>query len=295
MRLIGHLREEREARAFGDYLFVQGIRNQLEHEKQDGWGIWINDEDQIGRASGLLEEFRKNPSDAKYVNEGSGAEELREKEKNEQREYRKRVKSRTNLFGPSGMYGVGPLTFAMLIASVAIFTWSKFGGNFEPVRALFISETLGEVVDKSLPEVRHGEIWRLVTPIFIHMSIWHIVFNMSALIDFGSMVEGRQSSWHLLVLTVVIGALSNLAQFYYSGPSFGGMSGVIYGLFGYIWIRGKLDPGSGLYLHRFTVIYAMVWFFLCLLNVIGHVANAAHMAGLVIGMLWGWVSSFRKG
>src|ERR1051326_6675379 len=178
MRLIGHLPEEREARAFADYLVVQGIRKQVEHEKQDGWGIWINDEDQIGRASGLLEEFRKNPNDAKYVKEGSGAQELREKEKNEQREYRKRVKSRTNLFGPSGMYGVGPLTFVMLIVSITIFTWSKTGANLEPVRGLLISDYLGGIMDKNLPEVRHGEIWRLVTPIFIHFGIWHIFFNM---------------------------------------------------------------------------------------------------------------------
>jgi GlpG protein len=295
MRLIGHLTEEREARAFGDYLYVQGIANQLEHEKQDGWGIWISDEDQVGRASGLLEEFRKNPGDAKYVKEGREAQELREKEKKEQQEYRKRVKSRRNLFGPMGTYSVGPLTFVMLIACLAIFTWSKFGNNLEPVRGLLISDYLGGILDKSLPEVRHGQVWRLVTPIFIHFGIWHIVFNMMALIDFGSMVEGRQSSWHLLALTVVIGALSNLAQFYSHGPVFGGMSGVIYGLLGYIWIRGRLDPGSGLYLHRFTVIYAMVWFFACLLHVIPNVANAAHAVGLVIGIVWGWVSSFGGG
>src|SRR6476619_5742742 len=102
MRLIGHLAEEPAARAFADYLYVQGIASQLEHEKQDGWGIWISDEDQIGRASGLLEEYRRNPNDAKYVKQGRGAEELRAQEKKGQEEYRKRVKSRKNLFGPMG-------------------------------------------------------------------------------------------------------------------------------------------------------------------------------------------------
>jgi GlpG protein len=293
MRLIGHLAEERTARAFADYLYVQGINSQLEHEKQDGWGIWIADEDQIGHASGLLEEFRKNPNDAKYVKEGRGAEDLREREKKEQEEYRKRVKGSKNLFRPMGAYGVGPLTFMMLIACLAIFAWSRFG-DMERVRGLVITDFMGGIVDKSLPEVRHGEVWRLITPIFIHLGVWHILFNMLALMDFGSMVEGRQGTLQLLMLTVVIAVLSNLAQFYYQGPRFGGMSGVIYGLLGYIWIRGKMDPGSGLYLHRVTVIWALAWFFACVAHVIPNAANGAHAAGLVVGMVWGWVSSLAR-
>ena len=54
MRLIGHLEDEKAARTFGDYLYVQGIENHLEHEKPDGWGIWINDEDKLEEAAQLL-------------------------------------------------------------------------------------------------------------------------------------------------------------------------------------------------------------------------------------------------
>jgi len=114
------------------------------------------------------------------------------------------------------------------------------------------------------------------------------------------MIEARQSSLHLLALTAVIAAGSNLAQFYFGGPNlglggptFGGMSGVVYGLLGYIWIRGKLDPGSGLYLHPYTVIMMMVWFFLCFTGMVGDIANAAHAGGLAIGLAWGWFSSLR--
>jgi len=295
MRLIGHLPEERGARAFGDYLFVQGIVNQVEHEKQEGWGIWISDEDQVGRAAGMLEEFRKDPEDSKYVSQTKSAAELREQEKREQKEYRKRIKSRKNLFGPLTSYGVGPVTFILIIASLAVFSWSRFGNAIEPIRIFFITDFVGGFVDKSLPEIRHGEAWRLITPIFIHFGPLHIIFNMLWLRDLGSMVEGRQSSWHLLFLVVVIGVLSNLAQFYYTyRANFGGMSGVVYGLIGYVWIRGKLDPGSGLFLHRYTLISALVWFFACLANVIPHVANAVHAAGLVIGIAWGYLSSLGQ-
>ena len=147
--------------------------------------------------------------------------------------------------------------------------------------------------DLTLPEIRHGEVWRLFTPIFIHLSPLHILFNMLWLRDLGSMIEGRQSSLHLLILTLVIAGCSNLAQCYTSGPVFGGMSGVVYGLLGYIWMRGKFDPASGLYVHPSTVWMMIIWFFACLIGIIPHVANAAHAAGLVIGMAWGYLSSLR--
>jgi len=125
------------------------------------------------------------------------------------------------------------------------------------------------------------------------MGVLHIFFNMLWLRDLGSMVEGRQSSLHLLILTIVIAACSNLAQYFVSGPIFGGMSGVVYGLLGYVWIRGKFDPASGLYLHPYNVVMMLVWFFACLVNIIPHVANTAHAVGLGIGIAWGYFSSLR--
>ena len=111
--------------------------------------------------------------------------------------------------------------------------------------------------------------------------------------DLGSMIEGRQSSWRLAILVLVIAACSNLAQFWFGGPVFGGMSGVVYGLLGYIWMRGKFDPGSGLYLHPSTVGMMIIWFFACFTPIVPHVANAAHAAGLVMGIAWGYLSSLR--
>jgi membrane associated rhomboid family serine protease len=98
--------------------------------------------------------------------------------------------------------------------------------------------------DSILPEVRHGEIWRLLTPIFIHFNLMHIVFNMLMLRDMGSLVESRQGPKVLILLVVTIGIGSNLGQYFYNGPEFGGMSGVLYGLLGYIWLRGQCDPAS---------------------------------------------------
>jgi len=294
MRLIGHLAEEISARAFADYLYVQGIENQLDHDKNDGWGIWISDEDKIARANELLNDFRKNPSDPKYIKEAKSAEELRAKEEKDQETYRKRLHNRRHLFRPLTAYGFGPVTFVMIAISVVVFFISNFGQNDDAIMRLFITDFSTGRWDPTLPEIRQGEVWRLLTPIFIHMSPLHIIFNMLWLRDLGSMIEGRQSWIHLLILTLVIGVCSNLGEVYIGHvPNFGGMSGVVYGLLGYIWMRGKFDPGSGLYLHSYTVMMMIAWFFLCFTGIFGSIANAAHAVGLVMGIAWGYLSSLR--
>jgi GlpG protein len=293
MRLIGHLASESAARTFGDYLYVQGIENQVDPEPPEGWGIWITDEDKIAQAAGLLAAFRQNPGDPNYRTKGKGAAELRAAEEKSQAAWRKRLANRRHLFRPMSGYGFGPLTFAMIVASATVFIWSKFGSENGPIMGLFITE-FSDRWDPTLPEIRHGEIWRLFTPIFIHFDILHIFFNMLWLRDLGSMVEGRQSSGHLAALVAVIAAGSNLAQVWIGhSPAFGGMSGVVYGLLGYVWLRGKFDPGSGLYLHQSTVVMMLIWFVFCYTGIIGSIANTAHAVGLIMGMAWGYLSSLR--
>ncbi|MDB6067684.1 MAG: Rhomboid family protein [Pedosphaera sp.] len=310
MRIIGHLEGEAKARAFSDYLYVQGIENQVEEADQgNSWAVWIHAEEELEKAKGLLAAFQQNPTDPKIKSAASAADDLREKKKKEQLEYEKRMKKRRHLFRPMTAYGVGLATFALIGICIVVFVMSDFSNDLEKVRALFISDydireaarmggwdgmlmRIAHIKD-ALPEVQKGEIWRLLTPMFIHMSLIHIFFNMLWLRDLGSMVEARQNGGTLLILVLAFALISNLAQYFMSGPIFGGMSGVVYGLVGYIWIRGKWDPGSGLYLHPSTVTMMIVWFFICLAGVVGDIANTAHATGLLAGMAWGYLSSLR--
>jgi GlpG protein len=295
MRLIGHLGEEKAARTFGDYLYVQGIENHLEHEKPEGWGIWINDEDKIEAAAALLAAFRLNPADAKYQAQAKVAPERRAEAEKGEAKYRKKVSDRRQLFRPLSNYGFGPLTFGLIAISVVVFLLSRLGKDPQPILGLFMSDftTADAPFGASLPEIRHGQLWRLITPIFIHFSVLHILFNMLWLRDLGSMIEGRQSTWQLAILVLAIAVCSNLGQFWFAGPVFGGMSGVVYGLLGYIWMRGKFDPASGLFVHPSTVAMMIIWFFACFTPIMPHVANAAHAVGLVMGIAWGYLSSLR--
>jgi GlpG protein len=273
---------------------VQGIENHLEHEKPDGWGMWINDEDKIEVATGLLAAFRLDPANPKYRAEAKVAPELRAEAEKSEAKYRKKLSERRELFRPLTAYGFGPLTFVLIALSVTVFLLSGLGKNIQPILSLFITESTADTLSGvSLPEIQHGQLWRLVTPIFIHFSILHILFNMLWLRDLGSMIEGRQSGRVLAILVLAIAVCSNLAQFWFAGPAFGGMSGVVYGLLGYVWMRGKFDPGSGLYVHPSTVTMMIIWFFACFTPIIPHVANATHTVGLVMGIAWGYLSSLR--
>ncbi len=292
MRLIGHLADEKAARSFADYLYVQKIESHLDYEKPDGWGVWINDEDKIEEATRLLAAFQSNPADPKYRAEAKSAAELRAEAEKGDQAYRKKVRDRRLLFRPLTAYGFGPVTLGLIVISVVVAILSKAGDDVRPIMGLFITESAGNpLFGPALPEIMHGQVWRLITPIFIHFGMLHILFNMLWLRDLGSMIEGRQSSWLLAVLVLVIAVVSNLAQFYYGGPAFGGMSGVVYGLLGYIWMRGKFDPGSGLNLHPTTVTMMIIWFLACFTPLIPHVANATHAAGLALGLAWGYLSS----
>jgi GlpG protein len=288
MRIIGHLASEPNARIFGDFLYVQGIENRVEFEKDSGWAVWVNDEDKLQQAATLLAEYQSNPSDPRYSTKAVQANGLRARKEKDEAAYRKKLRDRTTLFPPLTMYGLGPLSLVLIIISVVVFVRSNFGREMAPVSALFISEYL----NAGLREVFRGEVWRLLTPIFLHSGPLHILFNMLWLRDLGSMIEARQGSLYFALLVVVIGVGSNVAQFLVSGPNFCGMSGVVFGLLGFAWLRGKFDPASGLMLHPTTVTMMLIWLGIGYTGIMP-IANTAHTVGLLIGIAWGYLSALR--
>ena len=174
----------------------------------------------------------------------------------------------------------------LVATSVVVFILMNIGLQQALVAPLLISE----YIRPTLPEILSGQVWRLVTPMFLHFSIFHIVFNMMWTWELGRLIEWRNGPVLLLAVTVIISITANLAQYFVSGPLFGGMSGVIYGFFGYVWIQGLTNPQFGIRLNPAIVKLMLGWFVLCwsgLLEIIFGiaVANTAHTAGLASGIL----------
>ena len=296
MRLIGHLDNAAQARDLGDFLLVQGIPNELEAERDGTYSLWIVDEDHLEPARKHLERFRQNPGAPEFQGLEPQANEIRRAEKAARSQGKQRTYDRRKLFANLSSYGVGPLTFVLIAISVAVAFISNVGHETGSIQSLFITrfKTAGGYVQwlRGLPEIRHGEIWRLLTPMFIHFGEMHILGNMLWLFSLGSLIESRESSGRLALLVGVIAAASNFGQYVVAGhPNFGGMSGVVYGLFGYVWMKGKFDPASGLFMDQQNIVLMIVWFGLCFTGLLGPIANVAHTIGLVVGVGWGWGSS----
>ena len=146
-------------------------------------------------------------------------------------------------------------------------------------------------------KLRKGQAWRLISPVFLHGNIIHILFNMLWLWLLGKMVEMRMKPMRYILLMLIIGVISNTAQYIMSGPFFIGYSGIITGLAGFIWMRQKIAPWEGYPLPRSTLIFLMIFVFgmgaLGIVSFIfermGHsffamnLANTAHIVGLFVG------------
>lgn len=292
MRQIGQMADATQARVFGDFLVAQGIRNELEGEVDGSCSIWIRDEDQLAVARTWLEKFQQNPGSAEFLAAPIEAAKKRAAEAQERDEYRRRIRTRRSMFPKLGAYGVGILTYALIFACIIVAVYSKLGEDREFLRHLFIWDPENGR-DGFLPEVFAGEVWRLFTPIFIHFGTVHLLFNMMWLYQLGCMIEARRSPWLLAGLVAGTALVSNFAQFFFShSPYFGGMSGVVYGLAGYVWMLGKYHSASGVGLNPQSVTILLVWLVACYTGIVGSVANTAHLVGLIVGVVWGRMAAY---
>jgi len=284
MRQAGILPDEQAARRFADYLLTQGIECEASEAGAGGFAIWVYDHGNLERARQELDLFLLAPDDARYAGSEPVAAELRDREEREAEAARRRFVDVRGRWGQIDR-GARHITFALIAVSMVVAAASELGKAVGPVLQL---------LGLSLPRVLQGELWRLVTPIFVHMGALHLLFNMMWLWDLGGIVESRKgpAAFAALVLAIAVG--SNLGQALWSGPGFGGMSGVVYGLLGYVWAKSRYDPGEGMALHHQTVVWMTIWFVLCLTGALGPVANVAHAAGLGIGVAAGAAGSLLR-
>ncbi len=304
LRQIGTLPRNLDSQVFGDHLLALGMKARFD-EQPDGWLVWIYNEDQLAGARAELEAYILQPEDPRFGAGARAAEEVRRREAKLDKEYRKNFREVTDLW--SGLrLRRRPLTMALVIVSIVVFllqqTSLSWGGqevrNFVVGTLMFTTAHLDPQrgwLSDGLEPILAGEVWRLVTPIFLHFSIMHILFNAWAVTVEGTMIESCRGTFRLAVLVLVAAVLSNLGQhFYYTLQAdperfrlFGGLSGVGYALFGYLWMKGQYEPEQGMILHPNTITTMLLWLVLCMTGWLGPIANAAHVVGLLVGVAFG--------
>lgn len=296
MRIIGKMDSESAARTFSDHLTRLNIENELVEESDGSFEIWIISEDDLPYAERLFAQFLESPDSGEYRDASKEAKKIKKQKEKEAKDKVPYIDVRTKVFGKQWARR-GTLTLFLILVSGLFALFSNLGTNDEFLSRFFITgiQTDGFHISwyPGLPEIMRGEFWRVLTPIFIHFGPMHLIFNLMWLYDLGNMIEDRKSTWFLGLFVLVTGIAGNLAQYAVSHPKFGGMSGVVYGLLGYAWMKSRYDPNSRIFLHKTTVIWMIGWFFLCFTGLVGNIANAAHTAGLVIGVAWGFLTSPR--
>jgi GlpG protein len=284
MRRIGTIPNEQDADRFQDYLLTLEIKAQVDRGG-DSAVVWVLDEDRVEQAKSELAGFLEAPAAEKYVSATAAAQRRRDEEVNAAIAARKRhIDLRQRWNRPFFMRV--PVTALLIGVSVLVALLSDFGASIRlgsiPA-SLFI--TWPNRIPPSLIEVRDGELWRLVTPIFLHFGIIHLFLNMYVLLMLGGSIEAAKGPWKLLAIVLFTAITSNFAQYLMAGPNFGGMSGVGFGLFGYLWMKSRYAPEEGFYLPPYVVAQFLLWMVLCLTGYIGRIANTAHVVGMLAGMI----------
>lgn len=263
MRKIGEVSNTSHRERLARFLASQGIDCRIDARDTTG-DVWILDEDRIPEAKQWLTDFLRDPEASRF---DAPAE----------RPTRDRQVVRT-IRVPRPASGIMPLTFTLIAISVAVSLMTSFGKQ-RPELLSYLWLTDAWSAD--------GEVWRVFTPMFIHLGMMHLFFNMYWLLLLGGTIERLKGTGILLGLVVAIAVVSHLSQFFFEGGRFGGMSGVVYGLFGFIWMRSSLLPWEGFFMPKDTAMIMIGWAVLCLTGMLGPVANTAHFAGLFMGMLCG--------
>ncbi|WP_113906946.1 rhomboid family intramembrane serine protease [Aliidiomarina celeris] len=173
----------------------------------------------------------------------------------------------------------GIFTFLVTLAVLATALWQLL----DPQHAL----SAMIIAHPSMPSLNAAEPWRLVSPAFLHFSATHLIFNLFWWWYLAGRVELFLGRGVLIALFLFTAIASNLAQYLVSGPLFGGLSGVVYGLFGFAMIMSA-KRGGPLYLPPALLVFMIGWLVLGYTEVLWvDMANEAHFVGLLSGIVAG--------
>ena len=321
MRRIGTLADGSLARRFCDYLVTLSIDATTDSDNESGgvWSIWIRDETDVDKAKLEFVAFEESPDSDRYQVEEQVSRIRNDRIEEQQRRLKQQRDLERSMPSDSG---AGPLAGAAVrqqsipvtigiiaIAVVASFT-SNFGsprGSRVPGKTTIEQKTyfgLSFVDQRDYVEtkgdpfasVRKGEVWRFVTPMFLHGDTFHLAFNMLWIFFLGSAIERLHGSLFFLLLTMSTQIAGMLLQVMLpesgfltpalQGTPFAiGASGAVYGLFGYLWIRPMVDPSYPIHMVPMNVVLMLGWLVACMTPLIPGVANGAHLGGLVAGVL----------
>ena len=176
--------------------------------------------------------------------------------------------------------GVTTLIYLLQVGSVYLFGYANAGAQMDWLEAY--GARINELI-------RAGELWRFLTPILLHASIPHILFNMYALFIFGVGLERHFGHGRFLLLYLLGGFTGNVLSFLLSGGYSVGASTAIFGLVGAEGIF--LLQNRKLFGNQFGRAIGNIIFVVVvnlLLGLTPGIDDWGHVGGLVGGLIFTW-------
>ena len=183
-----------------------------------------------------------------------------------------------------------PVTLLVAAIAVAI----ELVCTFDPGRREVYAEgwKLG-----MLSTVWSGELWRPFTATLLHGSFVHLFFNVYLLLIFGRVLEPFFGSLRFVLMLALLACTSTMPSFLVSNwatPLDGqiglvGLSGILYGLFGFLWVGRDYHPKFQEVCTPEVIQMLIACFFFCIVLTyleIMQIANVAHGVGCAMGALY---------
>ena len=267
------LNNPRMGQAFIDYMASRRIDIQMMPEGEGKFALWLaRVEDQL-ETEAELKQFVNDPMHPKYQ---ASSWEMAESRKN-------RFHYQTPSFMSLVKAKAGILTLSVMTLCVAIFLLQQFG---------FTELTFGNLHFPAF-EGQHWQVWRWFSHAFLHFSALHIIFNLLWWWQLGGDIEQRLGAKKLAEILLLSAAVSGLGQYWIEGANFGGLSGVVYALVGYLWMLTWQRPELGLTIEKPIIGFMLIWLVLGFVQPFMAIANMAHLTGLMTGVAVGLFDAKR--
>lgn len=267
------------------YFNQRGLLHRIT-ESSGSQELWLADERHLAEARSFLQAWQSGEIQLELVAQAEGQQ---------------RSRHADGSGGFAGAARAAPFSLVLVLLGIigyVIASWAPDTGwmwgltfqNFQMTASGLMHEPV-------LQPYSRGEFWRVITPTFLHFNALHIVFNALWIWEFGRRLERYFSLLAYLNIFFVTAIGANIVQYLTAtNAPFGGLSGVVYGYMGVLFVASRIAPHPALAVPPGIFGFMLVWLALGVFGVIdlfmpgsGSVGNGAHLGGLLFGLLIGYL------
>jgi rhomboid protease GluP len=176
------------------------------------------------------------------------------------------------------------VTLSLVLLNCLMFILTELSGGS---RDIFVLISHGAKIGAFIWQ---GEYWRLLTSIFLHMGLSHLLLNLYCLIIFGTLLEESLGHWKMLLLYITAGMMGNLLSLKCSPSISTGASGALFGIIGALpayMMLNRREFQKGLLPALMLALLPFLAYNVYSASIIRGIDYYAHLGGFVWGAMLG--------